>query len=412
MTGGELPVIVVGGGAAGLMAAATAARRGRRAVLIERNDRPGRKLLITGKGRCNVTNDCAPADVIAHVPTNGRFLYSALTACSPQAVMELFESLGVPLKTERGGRVFPCSDRAADIAAALVRGAKEAGVRFRQGRVTRLVIEEGRCTGVELETGERLAASAVAVCTGGMSYPRTGSTGDGYTLARQAGHTVTPLRPSLVPLISPDDACRRMQGLSLRNCGLQVLDNVTGKTIYTDFGEMLFTHFGVSGPMALSASAHMRQMAAGRYTLLLDLKPALTPEQLDTRILRDLGERKNAAFGNALGGLFPRKMIPVMIERTAIPADRPCNAVTRADRARLGMLTKAFPVPIDGFRPVEEAVVTAGGVEVREVDARTMASRRVAGLYFAGEVLDVDGYTGGYNLQIAFATGAAAGRNL
>lgn len=412
MTGGGPPAVVVGGGAAGLLAAATAARRGRPVTLIERSDRPGRKLLITGKGRCNVTNDCTPDEIVAHVPTNGRFLYSALAACGPREVMALFEGLGVPLKTERGARVFPCSDRAADIVAALVRNAREAGVRFRQGRVTRLLIEDGRCNGVELEDGERLAASAVAVCTGGMSYPRTGSSGDGYALARQAGHTVTPLRPSLVPLTSPDEDCRRMQGLSLRNCGMQVRDNETGKTVYTDFGELLFTHFGVSGPMALSASAHMRQMTAGRYTLLLDLKPALTPEQLDARILRDLGERKNAAFGNALGGLYPRKMIPVMIDRSGVPADRPCNAVTRADRARLGAVTKAFAVAIDGFRPIEEAVVTAGGVAVREVDARTMASRLTAGLYFAGEVLDVDGYTGGYNLQIAFATGAAAGRNL
>ena len=371
-----------------------------------------RKVMITGKGRCNVTNHCSVEECVAHIPGNGRFLYSALTAFSPQDTQELLESRGLPLKVERGNRVFPVSDKAVDVVDTLVAMAKESGCRFYKGRVTRLCIEEDVCTGVELEDGTRLDAYAVVVCTGGVSYPQTGSTGDGYALAQQAGHTVVEPRPSLVPLVTKGTDCPRMQGLSLRNCGMEVEDTGRHRVIYRDFGELLFTHFGVSGPLTLSASAHMREMQPGRYRIHLDLKPALSPEQLDARLVRDFTAQANTDFGNALGGLLPRKMIPIMVERSGIPGECKCRDITREQRRQLGERLKDFTLTVTGFRPVAEAIVTAGGVSPREVNAKTMESKKVSGLYFAGEVLDVDGYTGGFNLQIAFATGAAAGNHL
>lgn len=405
-------VIVVGGGAAGLMAGTMAARRGYDVTIVERNDRMARKVMITGKGRCNVTNHCSVEECVAHIPGNGRFLYSTLTAFSPQDTQELLESRGLPLKVERGNRVFPVSDKAVDVVDTLVAMAKESGCRFYKGRVTRLCIEEDVCTGVELEDGTRLDAYAVVVCTGGVSYPQTGSTGDGYALAQQAGHTVVEPRPSLVPLVTEGTDCPRMQGLSLRNCGMEVEDTGRHRVIYRDFGELLFTHFGVSGPLTLSASAHMREMQPGRYRIHLDLKPALSPEQLDARLVRDFTAQANTDFGNALGGLLPRKMIPIMVERSGIPGECKCRDITREQRRQLGERLKDFTLTVTGFRPVAEAIVTAGGVSTREVNAKTMESKKVSGLYFAGEVLDVDGYTGGFNLQIAFATGAAAGNHL
>ena len=402
-------VIVVGGGAAGLMAAGAAGRMGHTVTVVERNPRPARKVMITGKGRCNVTNNCTIDSFIQHVPENGRFLYSALNAFTPQDTMDLIESMGVPLKTERGNRVFPVSDKAVDVVDALVKYAKDGGARFVEGRVTELVIEDGVCCGVKLEDGRVLDAYKVIVATGGCSYPGTGSTGDGYTLARQAGHTVIDPRPSLVALNSPDLFCQEMQGLSLKNCALQVRDNEKNKVIYSDLGEMLFTHFGVSGPMVLSASAHMRQMAPGRYTLYIDWKPGLSPEQLDARILRDFAERSNMDLANALGKLLPRLLIPVMLEQCEIKPVKKCHAVTREERLRLVQGIKSMAVNVSGFRPLSEAIVTAGGVSVKEINAKTMESKLVSGLYFAGEVLDVDAYTGGFNLQIAFSTGMAAG---
>ena len=402
-------VIVVGGGAAGLMAAGAAGRLGHTVTVVERNPRPARKVMITGKGRCNVTNNCSIDTFIGHVPENGRFLYSALNAFTPQDTMDLIESMGVPLKTERGNRVFPVSDKAVDVVDALVKYAKEGGARFIEGRVTQLVIEDGVCCGVKLEDGRVLEAYKVIVATGGCSYPGTGSTGDGYTLARQAGHTVVEPRPSLVALNSPDLFCQDMQGLSLKNCALQVRDNEKNKVIYSDLGEMLFTHFGVSGPMVLSASAHMRQMSPGRYTLYIDWKPGLTPEQLDARILRDFAERSNMDLANALGKLLPRLLIPVMLDLCEIKPVKKCHAVTREERLRLVQGIKSMPVAVSGFRPLSEAIVTAGGVSVKEINAKTMESKLVSGLAFAGEVLDVDAYTGGFNLQIAFSTGMAAG---
>ena len=402
-------ILIVGGGAAGCMAAGAAGRMGHTVTVVERNPRPARKVMITGKGRCNVTNNCSIDTFIAHVPENGRFLYSALNAFTPQDTMALLEQMGIPLKTERGNRVFPVSDKAVDIVDGLVRYATEGGARFLQGRVTDLILEAGACTGVRLEDGSALTADRVIVATGGCSYPGTGSTGDGYALARQAGHTVIDPRPSLVALESPDPCCLELQGLSLKNCGLQVRDNEKNKIIYTDLGEMLFTHFGVSGPMVLSASAHMRQMQPSRYTLWIDWKPGLTPEQLDARILRDFSERSNMDLGNALGKLLPRLLIPVMLRQVQISPTKKCNAVTREERLRLAAGIKAMPVQISGFRPLAEAIVTAGGVSVKEINARTMESKLISGLYFAGEVLNVDAYTGGFNLQIAFSTGMAAG---
>ncbi len=407
-----MTVLIVGGGAAGLLAAGAAARGGHDVTVLERNPRPARKVMITGKGRCNVTNNCTVEQFIAHVPQNGRFLYSALTAFTPQDMIALLEEEGVPLKTERGDRVFPVSDKAVDVVDGLVRYAKQGGVRFAEGRATALCLEDGRCTGVTLEDGRALTADAVIVATGGASYPGTGSTGDGYALAKQAGHTVVEPRPSLVALESEDVFCLEMQGLSLKNCGLQVRDNEKNKIIYTDLGEMLFTHFGVSGPMVLSASAHMRHMAAGRYTLYIDWKPGLTPEQLDARLVRDFAAMTNLDLANALGKLLPRLAIPVVLRLAAVNPHKKCNAVTKEERLRLAGVVKAMPVNISGFRPLSEAIVTAGGVSVKEINAKTMASRLVDGLYFAGEVLDVDAYTGGFNLQIAFSTGMAAGSHL
>ena len=368
--------------------------------------------MITGKGRCNATNNCGIEEFIANVPENSRFLYSSLSAFTPQDLMAFLEGEGLELKTERGKRVFPASDKAVDVVDTLVGYAKKTGCRFYQGRAVRLLLEDGHCRGVELENGERLNADAVIVCTGGLSYPLTGSTGDGYQLAGQAGHTVMPARPSLVPLVSSDEWCADAQGLSLRNCGLKVEDTEKGKIIFEDFGEMLFTHFGVSGPMALSASAHMRRMEPGRYCLYVDLKPALTPEQLDARLVRDLDENKNRDFANSLGGLLPHSLYPVIVKLSSIAPETKCNAVTRKQRHQLGALLKRLPVHIEGFRPVEEAIVTSGGVKVSEINAKTMESKFVKGLYFAGEVLDVDAYTGGFNLQIAFSTGTAAGRHV
>ena len=407
-----MQVVIVGGGAAGCMAAGAAARQGHAVTVVERNARPARKVMITGKGRCNVTNHCTVEEFLPHVRRGGRFLYSALTAFPPAAAEALLEELGVPLKVERGNRVFPCSDKAVDVVDALVRYAKGGGARFVQGRVTRLVIEAGRCVGVALEDGTILPADGVIVATGGASYPGTGSTGDGYDLARQAGHTVQPPRPSLSALESPDPFCVELQGLSLKNCGLTVEDMKKHKVIYTDQGEMLFTHFGVSGPMVLSASAYLDEMAPERYRLHINWKPALSPEQLDARIIRDLEERRNLDIANALGKLLPRALIPVMLRLCEIPANRKCHSVTREERRRLAAGVQDMPVRIAGFRPLSEAIVTAGGVELREIDPRTMASKKLPGLYFAGEVLDADACTGGFNLQIAFATGMAAGNHI
>ncbi len=407
-----MKVLVIGGGAAGLMAAGFAAQDGHSVTIVERNARLARKVMITGKGRCNLTNACTVDECVANTPRNGRFLYSALSAFPPSDVMALVESCGVPLKIERGNRVFPVSDKAVDVVDALVRFADKGKPLRVEGRVTDLLLDEGVCFGARLEDGRELHADAVIVCTGGASYPQTGSTGDGYRLARQAGHAVVPCRPSLVPLACRETDCAAMQGLSLKNAALTVEDTLRHKTLYRDFGEMLFTHFGVSGPMILSASAHMTEMQEGRYRLHIDLKPALSAEQLDARLVRELTAEQNRALGNMLPALLPRSMVVPACERAGPEPARKCHTVSREERRQLAAVLKDWTVTVDGFRPISEAIVTSGGVSVKEIDAKTMASKLVKGLYFAGEVLDVDAYTGGFNLQIAFATGAAAGRGL
>lgn len=402
--------IIVGGGAAGLLAAGTAARRGKKVLLLDKNEQLGRKLRITGKGRCNVTNHCTAEEVIAAVPTGGRFLHSALAAFPPQAVMDFFESRQVPLKTERGRRVFPVSDRADDIADALVREAEAAGVRFRQEQAKAVLVKDGAVTGVKTGLGEYSARSVVLAC-GGASYPGTGSNGDGYRLARAVGHTVGEIVPSLVPLTARGGDCARLMGLSLRNCRLWVTEEGRKKPVYEEFGELLFTHFGLSGPTVLSASAHLRPMRPGKYTAHIDLKPALDLQKLDARILRDFAQNKNRTFANSLGELLPQKLIPVAVERSGIAPETRCHSITKEERRRFCELLKDFTVEIEGFRPIAEAIVTSGGVSLKEIDPRTMESKLIHGLYFAGEMIDCDAYTGGYNLQIAFATGHLAGSN-
>ena len=408
----QYDVLVIGGGAAGMIAAATGAEQGYTTALLEKNDRLGRKLLITGKGRCNICNDCDVNTVIEHVPTNPRFLYGAVSKFPPEDVIDFFTSHGLAVQTERGNRVFPESDRAKDVVDTLVRYVHQSGAQILKGTAKNLLIEDGAVKGVVTGDGKTILAENVIVCCGGMSYPLTGSTGDGYRLAEQAGHTIVPPRPSLVPLVAYGTDCGAMQGLSLRNIRIRVLKTESGKEVYEDFGELLFTHFGLSGPVILSASSHMQKMAAGKYQVSIDLKPALTEEQLDLRLQRDFEKNLNKDFANALGDLLPRKMIPVMVKRSGIPADRKCNQITREERHRFLSLLKNFSVTIKGFRPIEEAIITSGGVSVKEVSPKTMGSKLVSGLYFAGEVLDVDAYTGGFNLQIAFATGKLAGSSV
>ena len=393
-----------------MMAAVFAADAGARVILLEKGHACGRKLRITGKGRCNLTNDCTLEEFMGNVPTNPRFLYSALNFFTPEDTKRFFVEAGVPLKTERGRRVFPVSDRAEDIVQALYAACRTRGVEHRTGRVEALCIRDGTVEGV-LCDGERLDADRVIVCTGGMSYPRTGSDGDGYRLAREAGHTVTPLIPSLVPLISSSKICPAMQGLSLKNVSMTVLETATGKPVYEDFGEMMFTHFGVTGPMVLSASAHLSDLTPGKYEARINLKPALDEKTLDARILSDFAKYQNKDFQNALGDLLPQKMIPVVISLSGIAPHKKVNSITKEERRALIGVIRGLPVPLDRFRPISEAIVTKGGVSVREIMPKTMESKLCRGLYFAGEVLDVDAYTGGFNLQIAFSTGALAGNS-
>lgn len=398
-----------------MMAAGTAAENGLSVCLLEKNAVLGKKLRITGKGRCNVTNSCDVRTLVESTPTNGRFLYGAVSHFSPSDTIRFFEGLGVPLKTERGNRVFPISDKAADIAEALGRYVRNQGVKIIHGEAERLLLDKGETRGVELKNGSQILAGKVAVCCGGASYPMTGSTGDGYRLAEQAGHTVTPLRPSLVPLVAQgEDArdCRDMMGLSLKNVSVRVTDQKTQKIVYEEFGELLFTHFGLSGPLILSASSHMPEMSPGRYRVSIDLKPALSEEKLDARLLRDFGENRNRDFSNSLAALLPHKMIPVAVRRSGFQPGIKCNALTREMRHSFGSLLKNFEIDIAGFRPIEEAIVTSGGVAVDEVNPKNMESKRIRGLFFAGEVLDVDAYTGGFNLQIAFSTGRLAGNSM
>lgn len=405
-------VIVVGGGAAGTLAAGAAAENCAEVLLLERNPKIGRKVLITGKGRCNVTHHTDELDtLIQNIPGNGRFLYSAFSQFMPQDTVDFFEDYGVLLKVERGNRVFPQSDKAMDIVDALSRYLSDVGVQVKQARVTELLTANGAVQGVKTENGETFFADRVILATGGKSYPKTGSTGDGYALAQSVGHTVTPLRPSLSALRCREGFCSDCSGLSLRNTAITVYDTKKKKVIYEDFGEMLFTHFGVSGPMILSASAHMREMQAERYTIDIDLKPALSPEKLDARVLRDFSENLNKSIANTLGLLLPRAIIPAVLRFAGLRPSEKVNQITKEQRSRLVQTVKALPLTVMDFYDIQEAIVTAGGVKTGEVNPKTMESKLCRGLYFAGELLDCDGYTGGFNLQIAFSTGRLAGNS-
>lgn len=407
MTSTKAPCIaVIGAGAAGLMAAGAAREAGACVTLFEHNDRVGKKLRITGKGRCNLTNDCSVEDFLPCVLRNPRFLYTALSHFSPKDTMIFFEKLGVPLKTERGQRVFPISDKAQDVVDALRRYIQ--GVSLSREHITSLLCEENAVTGIVTASGKALAFDRVILATGGLSYPGTGCDGSGYAMAEAVGHTVLPLIPSLVPLESPDPACAEMMGLSLRNIGLRI-EEESRKCLYEDFGELLFTHFGLSGPTVLSASAHLHDKDPGQLFAIIDLKPALTEKELDHRILSDFEKYKNKNFENALSDLLPSKMIPVMVQKSGISPEKKVNAISKEERRRLVNLFKRFTLPLSGFRPMAEAIVTAGGIKTAEVNPKTMESRKISGLFFAGEILDLDAYTGGYNLQIAFSTGRLAG---
>ncbi len=395
--------IIIGGGPAGMFAAITAAKQGQKVLLLDKNDRLGKKLLITGKGRCNVTNNCSAQEVLQNTPRNGRFLYSAMTAFPPDKIMAFFEGNGCPLKTERGNRVFPVTDRSQSILDCLQNSLRRSGVTVRMGKVKSILTLNGAAVGVRTER-EEISAKWVILATGGASYPATGSTGDGYAMAEKLGHTVVPAEGSLVPLETAGQDCQDMQGLSLRNCGVKLL-NAKGKVLYKDFGELLFTHFGVSGPTVLSASCHLKGEGC---RLIIDLKPALEDNKLDDRIQRDLELYKNRSMENALTDLLPRSMIPVVLRRLDIDPDMQANSLTRQKRRALVELLKAFPVQITGKRPVSEAIITSGGIKTGEIDPKTMESKKVPGLYFAGEIIDCDAYTGGFNLQIAWATAYAA----
>ena len=397
-------VIVVGGGPAGMFAAITAAGRGKKVLLLERNDRLGKKLLITGKGRCNVTNDCIEQEILQNIPRNGRFLYSAMTAFPPKAIMEFLENAGCALKTERGNRVFPVSDKSQSVLDALRNEMRRTGVTVRTGRVKEIRMENGAVCGVATEK-ENFDGKSVILATGGVSYPTTGSTGDGYAMAKVLGHTIVEPQGSLVPLETAGTDCPDMQGLSLRNVAVKLV-NAKGKVLYKDFGELLFTHFGISGPTVLSASCHLK---GDGCKLIIDLKPALEENKLNDRILRDLEMYQNRAMENALTDLLPRSMIPVVLRRLEIDPAMQANSLTKQKRRALVELLKAFSVEITGKRPVAEAIITSGGVKTSEIDPKTMESKKVPGLYFAGEIIDCDAYTGGFNLQIAWATAYAAG---
>lgn len=414
-----MKVVVIGGGPAGMLAAISAAKSGNSVTLLEKNNILGKKILITGKGRCNITSSLDISDFINNIPGNGRFLYSAFENFTNEDIIDLLKSEGVKVKEERGSRIFPVSDKAEDVRAALERVVKKSGVQVKlNSKVDKIEVEENKVKRVVCDN-EKYDADKVILATGGRSYPLTGSNGEGYEIAEKVGHTIKPVRGSLVPLLADKEVCSRMQGLSLRNVGITMLDLEKDKKIYSDFGEMLFTHFGVSGPTILSASAHLlrykdvdKKIADKKVVLKIDLKPALSMEQLDARILRDFTEVKNKQFKNSLDKLLPKKMIDVVIDKSKINPDKYVNEITREERLNLVKLLKNFEVRIDGFRPVDEAIVTAGGINVKEINPKTMESKIISGLYFAGEIIDVDAYTGGFNLQIAYSTGFTAGQNL
>ena len=405
-------IAVIGGGPAGMMAAATAAELGADVVLFEKNKQLGKKLRITGKGRCNVTNNCQAQEFMANVPANGRFIWSALDRFSPADTINMFEELGVPLKTERGRRVFPVSDKAGDIAGAMVKKCQRAGVHIVNEKVFGLAAEGNHKWKVMYSSGATIF-DKVIICTGGMSYPLTGSDGDGYKFAERLGHNIKDLSPSLVPIVCKDRECAELQGLSLKNVSIKIvkLDGQKPKVVFEDFGEMMFTHFGITGPMVLSASAHVEDLGTCAFKVMIDMKPALDELKLDARLLSDFSKYANRDFANSLNELLPQKMIPVVVKRSGIEPHKKVNSITKAERRNLVELLKNFEITIDRFRPIEEAIITRGGIDVKQINPKTMQSKICEGLYFAGEVIDVDAYTGGFNLQIAFSTGVLAGES-
>ena len=398
---------IIGAGPAGMMAAIYACQNGADVTVFERNDRVGKKLAITGKGRCNVTNDCDNNEFLKNVISNPKFLYAAINYLSTEDVKSFFENAGVPLKTERGRRVFPVSDKAQDIVQALKRTMLDSGTKLLNERVVGLNVGNGSVIGVKTENGS-YKLDGVIIATGGASYPLTGSDGDGYKLAKKWGIEVTPLLPSLVPLETVENLTEIM-GVSLKNVTLKIKNNDTGKVVFEELGEMLFTHFGLSGPLVLSASCHMNEMRPGKYTALIDFKPALDIKTLDKRVLSDFSKQQNRDFANALGGLLPSKIIPLMVRKSGISPYEKVNNITKEQRAKLVEVLKGLSIDIKSFRPIKEAIITAGGIKVSEINPSTMESKKIKGLYFAGEVIDTHAYTGGYNLQIAFSTGALAG---
>lgn len=397
-------VLIIGGGAAGMLCAVTAAKNGARVAILERNDRLGKKLAITGKGRCNVCNNSDNETIMKNIPRNARFLYSALSQFSAADVMELFESLGVPLKTERGNRVFPQSDKAFDVVQALKKEISRLKVEVVYEQCTALIIEDGVCLGAKTKKRE-VRAAATVLATGGKSYPLTGSDGFGYTLAQQAGHTIVPPEPSLSAMVTKEKPLEAA-GLNLRNISMKLLDGE--KCIYEDFGELYFMNYGISGPTVLSASAHIPKMESGRYSVRVDLKPALSEKQLDQRILRDFNDRRGQRFADSLRGLLPAQLVPMIVRRSGIDPDKKVDEISKAERTELLKALKGLSFEITGFRPIDEAIITRGGVSVKEISPKTMGSKLCGGLYFAGEIIDCDAYTGGFNLQIAFSTGYAA----
>ncbi len=412
-------VVVIGGGPAGMLAAISSAKCGGQVTLLEKNNQLGKKILITGKGRCNITSSLDISEFISNVPGNGKFLYSAFENFTNHDIIKMLKQEGVSIKEERGNRIFPVSDKAEDVRNALEKIVKKSGVDIRLNCKVKdiLVDKENKVLGVLTEK-EKINADKVILATGGKSYPLTGSTGDGYEIAKKLGHTIKEVRGSLVPLVADKSICQRLQGLSLRNVGIEFWDIENHKKIYEDFGEMLFTHFGVSGPTILSSSAHLLRyknidgkMLDDKIYLKIDLKPALAKEQLDARILRDFAELKNKQFKNSLDKLLPKKMIDVIVELSGINPNKMVNEITKEERTKLVELLKNFRIKINGFRTVDEAIVTAGGINIKEINPKTMESKFVKGLFFAGEIIDVDAYTGGFNLQIAYSTGYTAGQN-
>lgn len=401
--------VVIGGGPAGMMAAHTCALYGREVILIEKNERLGKKLLITGKGRCNITNNCDVNTIIANVTSNNKFLYSAVNQFTPQDTINYFENGGLEVKTERGNRVFPVSDRAKDVELVLENNIKSSNVLVINKKAVNILTDDSKIIGVKLDDGREISAESVIIATGGKSYPKTGSTGDGYIFAQKLGHKIITPKPSLVPIVTNEEWCKKAQGLSLKNVTVSVFYKDNQKPLFCELGEMLFTHFGVSGPLILSASAHMKNGDLSDYKIKIDLKPALNEKQLDARILRDFKENTNRDFGNSLGKLLPKKIIPIIIKMSGIPYEMKVNQITKEMRTKLCSVIKGLSLTVKEFRPIEEAIITAGGIDVSQINPKTMESKLIKGLYFAGEVIDLDAYTGGFNLQIAFSTGYVAG---